>query len=70
MTLMTIDMAFLAGLASVRESGLPAKGSDVPVLAALAVFTTRACGKEHDDRFPTDGPAYARKLILEAYSLA
>ena len=66
---MTIEAAFLAGLASVRASGLPAKGNDVAVLAARAVFEKRARGKEFDDRFPTDGPLYARRVILDAYSL-
>lgn len=65
---MTIEDAFRAGLESVRASGLPAKGNDIPVLAAHSVFTTRANGKEHDPRFPTDGPVYARKLILEAFA--
>jgi hypothetical protein len=65
---MTIDEAFRAGLALVRKAGLPAKGSDIAVLAALRVFEKAAKGVQHDERFPEQGPLYARKLILIAYT--
>jgi hypothetical protein len=62
-----IQEAFLAGLDLVRQAGFPAKGNHVQVIAASRVFETAARGKEHDERFPVEGPQYAKRLILLAY---
>lgn len=66
--MLTVDGAFKKGLALVREAGLPAKGSDIAALAAWMTFQKACKGKEHDERFPEQGPLYAKKLILTAYS--
>lgn len=66
---LTVDAAFREGLRLVREKGLPAKGTDVPVLAALKVFEARSRGKETDARFAVQGPQYACRLILEAFAV-
>ncbi len=73
---MTIEEAFHEGLRQVREAmaqrGLPVeegiKGTDIPLLAAYTLFNAKAKGKEHDERFPEQGPAYAKALILRAYA--
>jgi hypothetical protein len=65
---MDVESAFKAGLALVREAGLPARSGDIQVLAAYSVFVKAARGLEADPRFRTDGPVYAKRLILVAYS--
>lgn len=69
---MTIDKAFAEGLRLFREAlgdkGHLVKGSDVQVLAAHRVFEKRSRGLEHDERFPSQGPAYAKMLIASAYA--
>lgn len=68
--MMTVDEAFKAGLALVRDAGMNAKGNDMAVLVAHSRFQTE-CKRidTMDERFPTQGPLHARKLILLAYSL-
>lgn len=65
---MSIEQAFLAGLELVRAAGLDARGKDVAVLAAHAVFTRASRGLESDPRFPAQAPLYAKRLILTAYT--
>ncbi len=70
---MTIDEAFKEGMRLVREAmNLPPdkdiKGNDIACLAAWSVFQKACKGKEHDERFAEQGPLYAKKLILTAYS--
>lgn len=65
---MSTDEAFKLGLEMVQKAGLDAQPHDVAVLAAFFVFDRRARGKEMDERFPEQGPLYAKKLILEAYA--
>lgn len=68
MSAISIDDVFLAGLALVREAGLPASGKDVAVLAAYRVFAKHAAGKEDNPQFAEQGPRYAKQLILQAYA--
>ena len=70
---MTIKEAFKDGLRQAREAlGLPPdqniRGTDIPLLAAYTLFNARALGKEHDERFPEQGPAYAKALIIRCYA--
>jgi hypothetical protein len=71
---MTIEEAFREGLRLTREAmGLPKvdidiKGTDIPLLAAYNLFNARAQGKETHEDFPTQGPLYAKALILRAYA--
>ncbi len=69
-SILTAEQAFTAGLDMVKAAGLPASGKDIPVLAAYRVFIRKSRGLETDDRFATDGPLYAKKLILTAYAHA
>jgi hypothetical protein len=62
----SVDEAFKAGLASVRESGVRVDTKDIAVLATWSVFEKRARKVEFDPRFEADGPRYARLLILQA----
>lgn len=67
---MTVEEAFLAGLAAVKAAGLKAKGTDIPVIAARNVFNKACFGKDTDPRFDEQGPQYAYKTILQAYAAA
>jgi hypothetical protein len=68
MSELTIEAAFLDGLARVRAAGIPASGKDVAVLAAHRVFLGDCLGKDGDPRFAEHGPRHAMNLILMAYS--
>lgn len=66
--MLTVESAFKKGLKLVREAGLPAKGNDVPVLAAYNVFVRHCQGKETDERFDYQAPLHAKQLILTAFA--
>lgn len=71
---MTIEEVFKEGLRLTREAmGLPKgnldiKGTDIPVLAAYTLFNARSKGKDTHPDFPTQGPQYAKLLILRAFA--
>ncbi len=71
---MTVDEAFKEGMRLAREAlGLPKgdldlKGTDIALLAANTLFNARAHDKTDHPDFPTQGPLYAKALILRAYA--
>ncbi len=65
---MTTAEAFRTATDELRGKGLPIKGTDIQLIAALNVFEKRARGLEHDARFAADAPRFASRVILEAYA--
>ncbi len=62
---MTIQEAFIGGMRLVRESGFEIRPTEPAALVAFGQFEKAANGKDSDPRFATEGPKFAKRLILE-----
>ncbi len=64
-----IEDAFAAGHGLVRECGLDTHGTDAAVVVACHIFERDCKGKQADERFAMEAPLWARRVILQCYSL-